>query len=1766
MKNHGCKVKKIIAVIIAVLLAIVPTANIYAESSTVTTPVPLIPGNATVNGMKIASVIDGTDFTEEDGLGKDSSGSNNIVRSFDTVMYTLSYTTAMKASSDNPAGYTEGNLYFEAVLPDTTIAEAQFDMSSISSWSTAEEKQNGSDVVLSGYRHLDKGDQPAVIPGAGTLSIPVVIKAAANGKQITPSFKVWLDGDEKTGTKIDQADTFTVTAIPSLNMSLNLADGGETWGAKTSSNNEKLGDGIIQNIAANIQVGSKESAKGVEAPNGPITFVLNLQGQFTDTKGTTVDTPESPKIAYIEDTNGSADISYIDDGNGKAIVTVSNYSIPEISAGSATPINLITMKLGVYQTQPQTIPNNEKYEIIVTDSDLMAKGISGTSIDKATEGTNDNQTIIDDDRVNQSYQNLAGSYYVGSDVGKYLYTDGTYATYNQNNEVISNRVWAHSSNEKTIGENVICSAMIESGWKSRNPFTSNANGVTASDSLIKINPDVMELPDQDEWTVLVMNSKQDTSEATVHVRYAAKPNGTNWNSIEEAKEACTQDLVYYDSREELERSGAICLGVLFEVRDILAYGERADIVGVVCYYTFKVKNDPLLLKNKAIGWTCYDARMYTGSLYNPSVNEHTETASLQKAFVEEGVSSSATSKWNAENRISNDWEPVGYDTEGNKTSGNYNSYVGNSFYITGLSATLNFAIKSEDDNEQTKTVYDVSQGDQQVDLVLNPTMSATNDASIKVQYSIRVLDGCSLIQDKSIMGGTYNSSTGEVDGGTPIEFTSSKYNETKHYTTYYYSVPSIRPSEIQPLHVSVNINSDEVSNGQAFPFRSWFYYGQSDEKLTMFNTSSTACSVLKIGEMRFSKTVVTDGATAATGTIAAAKNGLTYKIGMQDTSAIDIKDMKVLDVLPFNGDHLGTEYTGTYSVKSILLSLGGASVNDKNIKLYYTESKDVQVANYNAANADPTDGSWTAAENSGTDSEPIYQVSQHSTAILVTGDIGSGNTYTLSLPFDVSKSLGSLGNEATVASPDLPNTLHINGTETKIERAVNIINKLTNILTNNTNVIWPERSDYTETLTAKNGYRLPSTIVVKAGNAELTPAEDPSAPKQGEYGYYAETGKIIIGGDSISDDIEVIADAIPVYDLTNKLTNITTDKSVSQKIETGQYYIETLTPAIGYELEETIAVTIGDTPFTIAAGTVSNGISYDKSTGTVTIAGASVAGNVTINAEATPINCLIHFTANEGGTISGGEDQTISYGSSAKEGVVAVPNENEIFVGWEYNYTGLDGKQYSGTTADYTSVSVLAKEVTFKAVFVPATNLTALADHGYVSVSSGTKPKETEALTNSTCALSKDAYGKYPGISAFKAQDNYKLEKITLRDKSGAVAGTLDPTISTQQIININGSGQIFIVSANNDKTAGTVAMTDANGGIIIDYGFEPKSYSVSNNLHGLSTGNTDNEIATYKKDYIEYINPLYIPGTTYTQPETIVVRIGGNELKAANDPDNPKPGEYGYNSKTGKVFIPGDEITGDIEITASASVTVINNLTNLITNNSTESIAVGEPYHELISPEKGYRNPDTIIVTVSGKELKQSIDPLNPMTGEYGYDAKTGELYVPAGNVTGSITVTAKAERIITVTSEIENGQCTSGDKFTIDRENGLSTTFRANDGYELPDSITVLIGDKTITVVSGSNVDGIFYDKATGKVTITSEGLLDDVIINGECVKIPVIIPENPEGHENQESEKNGMSAGNSAVDTGAGKDLMNWICVTFTALIAATALVACKRKFSR
>lgn len=1718
---------------------------VQAQSETVAPPVPLIPGKATVSGMNIASVIDGTDYTAEDGLGKDSSGTNNIVRTFDTVTYTLTYTTAMKSGADQPAGYTEGNLYFYAILPNTTIAEAQFDISSISSWATVQELQQGNDVVLTGFRHLDNGDQPVAIPGAGTLSIPVVIKASPNGKKIQPSFKVWLDGDEVSGTKNAEAQAFTVTAIPSLNVALDSATGGETYGVKTSSQGTVLGNGIIQDFSAIIQIGSKDTAKGVEAPAGPISFILNLEG--THTVNSEKADAAKPKMAYINTTDGTADITYADNGDGTVKVTVSNYSVPEISSDMGTPIDFIKLNIGVFQEQPEVIPNNEKYEIVVTDTDLSANGVSGVPIAEATPNTNDNQTVTDDDRAINVAEDINGNFYGACAVGTDMYNVADYSAYTQKNEIINHRIDANSSNQKELGEKVIVSAMSETvGSKNKNPFTSISNAITAADILIKINPDILELPDEDSWTLDIENNSKDISNAKLKIRYAAKPDGSDWKNVTEAKEATTRDLVYYDSRKEMKAANATCLGVVFEVRNLNIYGKTKDRIGVYAFYQFQVKNDAKLLRSNAIGWACYSARLYSSKIYTPTVDDHVETSSEKKAYIEEGIETSKTGSWNAERTSSADWNPCGYDADGLKTTDTKDGLIGNSFYVTGLTANSVYSIESKDSSGQTKSVYDVSNGDKQVDLALTPTIIATNDAPIAIAYQVRAYSGTQLT-GTSVLGGVYNAKTRKVEGGTEIEPTAVKKNASG-YVNYYFYIPSIRPSEIETLHVKFNISADEVKNGQSFSARSWFSYDEENtslDKLSSALFSGTSYSVIKIGEMRFSKTVVTDGATAATGTTAAAKNGLTYQIGMQNTSAIDIENMKVLDILPYNGDLLGTNYNGTYSVKSILLALNGSTAQDNDIKLYYTESDIVKAADYNAASADPTDGNWTEAISTGTDTDPVYSVPEHPTAVLITGKIATGSKYTLNLPFDVSRALGSMGNEASVSSPNLPEVLHVNGTETKVERAVNIINTLADIATNNTNVIWPEGNNYVEILTAKRGYRLPDSISVKAGGNELTPAADPSAPGEGEYGYDVSTGKVLIDGTSVTEDIEVIATAVPVYSLTNKLTSITTDQSISQTIENGTNYSETLTPSKGYELPDTITVTIGGNTFTAVSGTISNGISYDRTTGMVSISGAGITDNVIIQADAVKTKCTVHFVSGEGGTVTGGADQIIDYGTAAASGASAVSAEGSTCIGWEYSYTGFDGKTYAGTVADYTSVSIYAKEVTFKAVFAGTSNLSVTADHGFVSAAAGSQPAETGSMTNASVAIIETEDGKFPGISSFTAQDHYELSTVTVRDKSGNVAGTLDIAKAEPQTLIVDGVERIFTVAVSDDKKTGTVMTENVGTGLIINCGFAPKSYTVTNMLYGLSVGTTGSDTATYGKDYSESINPLYVSGMKYVQPETISVKIDGIELKQSNDPANPKSGEYGYDMATGKVLISGEEIVGPVEISASASAAVENNLTDMISNNPQNSIVVGTEYKEILSSNAGYRNPDSITVTVGGTVLTQSADPANPSAGEYGYDKNTGQVIIPEGSVTGSILVNAKAVKTVHVTSTIENGHNLNGDSTIVDKDKGYKTVLQANDGYELPDEITVTIGDNIYKVISGKVMDGISYDRSTGILTISPDMLKGDVTFNAVCSKIT-----------SANKKSNGVNTGD------ANGNIMSFVFLLLTALAIAGGTVLARK----
>lgn len=156
-------------------------------------------GDSYVSSAMIKEKVDGTaPFDSDNNPGNDSADKNNIVRSFDTINYTLDYVTAIKGNEV----INEAKLYVRFMLP-CTKEYAQFDMDTMK-WMQDAKLQTTSKgtQILTGYRYLQNTGDTNMIPGAGTLSVGISVKAAPNGTVIKPSFILEMGGSSSTESVI----------------------------------------------------------------------------------------------------------------------------------------------------------------------------------------------------------------------------------------------------------------------------------------------------------------------------------------------------------------------------------------------------------------------------------------------------------------------------------------------------------------------------------------------------------------------------------------------------------------------------------------------------------------------------------------------------------------------------------------------------------------------------------------------------------------------------------------------------------------------------------------------------------------------------------------------------------------------------------------------------------------------------------------------------------------------------------------------------------------------------------------------------------------------------------------------------------------------------------------------------------------------------------------------------------------------------------------------------------------------------------------------------------------------------------------------------------------------------------------------------------------------------------------------------------------------------------------------------------------------------
>lgn len=211
-------------------------------------------------GMSVAETQSGqaistgtSPWDESSGAGNDTAETDNIVRTFDLVTYTVHYETSLQkeALDEQISGYKEGRVYFEFVLP-LTEKEAQFATDeSVMRWLTTSKeadyeittmqmkvgagedaKEQEVQVLHGSFLETPTENQPVSI-GASRRELTVAVRVLAmkNENKITPQFTFWLAGND-VGTTYKAGKNGEAGRIPEMLVT------GSGYGCKTHQTQE----------------------------------------------------------------------------------------------------------------------------------------------------------------------------------------------------------------------------------------------------------------------------------------------------------------------------------------------------------------------------------------------------------------------------------------------------------------------------------------------------------------------------------------------------------------------------------------------------------------------------------------------------------------------------------------------------------------------------------------------------------------------------------------------------------------------------------------------------------------------------------------------------------------------------------------------------------------------------------------------------------------------------------------------------------------------------------------------------------------------------------------------------------------------------------------------------------------------------------------------------------------------------------------------------------------------------------------------------------------------------------------------------------------------------------------------------------------------------------------------------------------------------------------------------------------------------------------
>ena len=956
--------KKIKVILLILFIAV------FANFNMINAAEELPDDGAKISSAQIIQTNTGTGpFDSDDNPGNDSSEDNNIIRSFDQVTWTIENTMVLKKSDST--GYCGGSIYFEATLPSVFTSET-------AGWNTDSMKWISDPVIsddgLTISGRYDMGTDNITIPGKQTLVFVADIFGAKNDTEFQPTIKLWLDGNTEVDYQTIIPDTIKVSATPNYNIRM-VRTTSLNKRVLDLNYNDELIDGRIYGYAFTLQLYNPDSSKGlkgIEYPEGDITFDIDLLLERTDL-GSTVKTDitnECTPILWNYKVNGgSAIISgrnmYFGNGtsnarwfapygtgssdrnktvynsgkinmvqNGSKItVTISDYGFDgnfpiynnEYISGN-TPAygkNVGCFSVGYFQvivpdTEASTVAD-ANYYLTLEDTNFNANSISGQNTQ--------NQVITSDDKLATTHV---------------IYSPGSFTHYiyfyYKDKESYLHSLWNAGDSYVTIGQSFRARSYIGLGTEN-----DPDDYIRSVDRLFKFDAEAYEIDTSSTTPIKFSNA---LSTMSFKYWFVTKQDGTNWASQTEMNNGKTQDLVLYESLDDIPE-GHLCVGIYFESQGgyIVPPTESATL-----YFS-------ILLKVKD---TAKVGNTYAATQYSKYWRDEIDRSVYSQLLVTDGYDSYPKSDYTSGylNYIKTEYNEDGSIKSGTHSGGHF---YGQTALIVGANQSISQVAITEAGLE--KINYDLGRNENVVNFRIAPVLSSfststpANIDNVTIKITDTLPKGLTYVYGSSNYGEpdvTLNS-----DGTTTLVWSISGCNvdETIEYLRFKAAINEETPNGTQYTN-KVVISTDDERMGNT--------------KLTN-RTSTYSIQVTNLSSHRLYK--VTDKP------VVEVEEEIHFTTTYKNNTDNTIPDFQLLDILPYNGDSRGSSFNGTYLLDRIVITQEDADGNilsNDNLTVVYTNDSSVR-SGVTSKDTDLGDG-WTQITSN--------NIKQQATAIVVKGEIG----------------------------------------------------------------------------------------------------------------------------------------------------------------------------------------------------------------------------------------------------------------------------------------------------------------------------------------------------------------------------------------------------------------------------------------------------------------------------------------------------------------------------------------------------------------------------------------------------------------------------------------------------------------------------------------------------------------------------------------------------------------------------------------------------------